>query len=305
MSRKIIGRTVGTTIPKPNLSQTDPKKGDYVHGKDAVGNIAVQGLGFRGIDGNQKILAYWEDEITDEQGKPDGQVLGIYGDAGGGPVVLRGIHDPLFQEDATNKGYVDGIAAEIWAEIRYAPIAISNFRHSAGTVELGTVLESVDLSWSLNKDPAQQSLNGVLLPSVAREVTAPGPFSKTTKFSLSVTDERDAPDTASTTVYFYNAVYYGTHTGTAMPTDEQLRALPKKLQSGRGLDLKGNAGVGQYLIYACPTSYGTPEFWYNGIQGGFYKLGTMLHTNASGHKENYDIWLSGADELGTRTITVK
>ena len=194
---------------------------------------------------------------------------------------------------------------EIWAEIRYVPIAISNFRHSAGTVELGTVLESVGLSWVLNKDPAQQSLNGVLIPSTARAVTAPGPFDKTTKFSLAVTDERGAPDTASTTVYFYNAVYYGTHTGTAMPTDEQLRALPKNLQSGKGLDLKGNAGVGQYLIYACPTSYGTPEFWYNGIQGGFYKLGTMLHTNASGHKENYDIWLSGADELGTRTITVK
>ena len=208
-------------------------------------------------------------------------------------------------EGCATEAYVKAEMEAVWAEIRYVPIAISNFRHSAGTVELGTVLESVGLSWVLNKDPAQQSLNGVLIPSVARAVAAPGPFDKTTKFSLAVTDERGAPDTASTTVYFHNAVYYGTHTGTAMPTDEQLRALPKKLQSGRGLDLKGNAGVGQYLIYACPTSYGTPEFWYNGIQGGFYKLGTMLHTNASGHKENYDIWLSGADELGTRTITVK
>ena len=29
---KIIGATVGTTIPKPNFDQTDPKKGDYIKG---------------------------------------------------------------------------------------------------------------------------------------------------------------------------------------------------------------------------------------------------------------------------------
>lgn len=31
---KIIGITVGTTMPKSNLMQTDPTKGDYVKGKD-------------------------------------------------------------------------------------------------------------------------------------------------------------------------------------------------------------------------------------------------------------------------------
>ena len=30
---KIIGNTVGTNIPKPNLMQDDPSKGDYVKGK--------------------------------------------------------------------------------------------------------------------------------------------------------------------------------------------------------------------------------------------------------------------------------
>lgn len=30
---KIIGNTVGTSLPKPNLMQTDPRKGDYVKGK--------------------------------------------------------------------------------------------------------------------------------------------------------------------------------------------------------------------------------------------------------------------------------
>lgn len=31
---KIIGNTVGTSLPKPDLRQTDPRKGDFVKGKD-------------------------------------------------------------------------------------------------------------------------------------------------------------------------------------------------------------------------------------------------------------------------------
>lgn len=34
MKRKIYGVTVGSTLPKPNMLQNDPKKGDYVHGKE-------------------------------------------------------------------------------------------------------------------------------------------------------------------------------------------------------------------------------------------------------------------------------
>ena len=34
MKRKIIGVTVGSQLPKPNLMQKDPTKGDYVKGKE-------------------------------------------------------------------------------------------------------------------------------------------------------------------------------------------------------------------------------------------------------------------------------
>ena len=33
---KIIGNTVGTPLPKPNLLQDDPSKGDYVKGKSVI-----------------------------------------------------------------------------------------------------------------------------------------------------------------------------------------------------------------------------------------------------------------------------
>ena len=33
MSRKIIGVTVGSSLPKPNFKQDDPTKGDYIRNK--------------------------------------------------------------------------------------------------------------------------------------------------------------------------------------------------------------------------------------------------------------------------------
>ncbi len=46
MSRKIIGITVGSPLPKPNLMQTDPSKGDYVKGKEEF----IQNLGGTAVD---------------------------------------------------------------------------------------------------------------------------------------------------------------------------------------------------------------------------------------------------------------
>lgn len=36
MSRKIIGVTVGTSLPKPNWAQTDPNKGDFIKNKPSI-----------------------------------------------------------------------------------------------------------------------------------------------------------------------------------------------------------------------------------------------------------------------------
>ena len=46
---KIIGNTVGTTLPKPDLMQTDPKKGDYVKGKDEFRAIPTFDLNEIGV----------------------------------------------------------------------------------------------------------------------------------------------------------------------------------------------------------------------------------------------------------------
>ena len=200
--------------------------------------------------------------------------------------------------------YVDAELAKVWEEIHYTPIKISNFRRTPTTVALGTVLDSVTVAWTLNKEPTTQKLNGTILVSSARSVDYPGPFAETTELTLTVTDERAAADTVSAKVYFYNHVYYGVRAGREMPLNAELHGMPSKLQNILGLTINANAGAGEYVLYACPSRLGTPEFWANGFQGGFEKLGSFLHANAEGYVESYDVWLSNAAGLNI-TITVK
>lgn len=45
---RIVGNTVGTTMPRPDLRQNDPRKGDFVKGKPdkiaAIEDLAEAGL---------------------------------------------------------------------------------------------------------------------------------------------------------------------------------------------------------------------------------------------------------------------
>ena len=42
MSRKIIGVTVGTQLPKPNFAQTDPSKGDFIKNKPDFNGLRTE-----------------------------------------------------------------------------------------------------------------------------------------------------------------------------------------------------------------------------------------------------------------------
>ena len=206
-------------------------------------------------------------------------------------------------DGCASEDYVNDAVAELWAEIRYVPIAISNFRHNAGTVELGTVLDFVELSWNLNKDPALQKLDNAMLLSVARSVEQPGPFAKTTSFTLTVTDEREAQDTASTTVYFYPGVYYGAMAVDAQLDSAAILALKRTLRGDRKITFTAECG-GLRPVFACPSRYGTPKFVIGGFEYDWNHAATIAFTNDSGHTESYDVWMHGQDVAGSITVTV-
>ena len=78
---KIFGATVGTTMPRSNLQQTDPKKADYVHGKDTFLNAAV----FKALNDAKESGEFQGDRGKDGNPGSDGKSAYEYAKEGGYP----------------------------------------------------------------------------------------------------------------------------------------------------------------------------------------------------------------------------
>lgn len=203
---------------------------------------------------------------------------------------------------------LDEAVAAIQAELDYKEIDITKFANSAaGTYEMGRVINSLTISWELNKAPASQTLKGESLGVDVRSKTYTNVSTNQT-YSLSVKDERGATDTASSSVTFYNGVYYGVMEDGATINNAAILSLTRKLQGSRGITFTANAGTNKRHAYALPTRYGTPVFKDadTNLGADFYKANSqpIQFTNASGYTESYDVWLSTNKELGSLTVLV-
>lgn len=196
--------------------------------------------------------------------------------------------------------------ADIQADLAYKAIDITKFTNSAaGTHEIGTTITEVNLAWELNKTPASQTLDGASIGADVRSKSYTGQSIKANKsYSLAVTDERGATDSASTSISFLNGVYYGVMGNGATINSAAVLALTRKLQGSKGITFTANPGTTQRIAYAFPTRYGTPVFSVGGFEGGFSKAATFDFTNASGYTESYDVWLSDEMNLGSTSVKV-
>ena len=64
MSKKIIGVTVGSSLPKPNFKQTDPTKGDYIRNKPDFDGLKDRVDTVSGLVGDKAV----SEQITDAIG---------------------------------------------------------------------------------------------------------------------------------------------------------------------------------------------------------------------------------------------
>lgn len=194
----------------------------------------------------------------------------------------------------------------IRADLDYKAIDITKFSNTAaGTHEIGSVITAVVITWELNKTPSSQTLDGASLATDVRRKEYTGLSITSNKtYSLSVTDERGATDSASSSISFLNGVYHGVMEDGAAVNSAAILALTRSLQGSRGITFTDNAGAGQRIAYAIPSRHGTPVFTVGGFEGGFSKASTISFTNASGYAENYDVWLSDNVALGSTTVKV-
>ena len=223
--------------------------------------------------------------------------------------VLRSIKigNDIFkiESDAALESRISALEEDI-ADITYEQIVIESFTNNQSVVEMGSTISSVVLSWTLNKNPKTQNIDGVTIGNTIRSKTLTNlKITSTTQFVLTVTDERNTTKTATTEVSCMNGVYYGTGINQTSYSDSFIIGLEEKsLQTSLKKTFTINAGVNRYIYYCIPTRYGTPTFKVGGFSGGFTKQSTIQFTNPSGYTESYDIWRTDNPGLGLTEIIV-
>lgn len=228
--------------------------------------------------------------------------------ASGGAIVDNTLSVPDVAADAKVTGdKINELSSKI-DDLLYKPIDITSFKHNSKTQEIGSKIESITLSWKINRTPTSLDLSPQ--PDEAPSITDDGSavfsdISSTTKWTLTVTGEKGEKDTADAAVSFYNGVYYGAAAEPAKYDSDFIRSLTRDLRSNKLSSINVTAGDGQYIYYCLPTRYGKCTFTLGGLAGGFELVDTIDFTNASGYdKDKYYIYKSSYAKLGNPTITI-
>lgn len=165
--------------------------------------------------------------------------------------------------------------------------------------EIGSTINNVSIIWSYNPNIIEsQSLDGHELAVDERAKVYPSINSNKT-IKLVAKDKYNTLN-SSITFSFYNGVYYGT-SGSSV----EISRLNKIIRADRFTTFTVNVPEGNFVYFALPTRYGKPSFYVGGFEGGFTKVRTESYTNPSGYSENYDIYRSVQDGLGSTSVTIK
>lgn len=165
--------------------------------------------------------------------------------------------------------------------------------------EIGSTLTEVSILWSYNPNLINsQKIDGEILEKNDRTKIIPSINTDKT-ITLEAKDQYNTL-TKSISFKFYNGVYYGVGT-----QDIQIANLTKSIQPTRQITFTVNSTEGKYIYFAIPTRYGEPAFYVGGFEGGFIKVKTESYRNPSGYEENYNIYRSVRNGLGTTTVYIK
>lgn len=165
--------------------------------------------------------------------------------------------------------YINGdikTVKEALDQLLYISPDITSFT-GGGTYEKGSVINNVNLSWTLNKGITSQSINqgiGDLDISLRKYDISEANLTEDTTYTLTVSDGKNS-DSASTSVLFRQKGYWGVSTETSL-TNEQILALSQEFSTERNQNRAFDCSGGKYFYFVIPTQY------CNGIQ---FKVGGL------------------------------
>lgn len=189
--------------------------------------------------------------------------------------------------------------------ILYVPIEIISLTNNIGTLEIGSIVNSLTLNQQTNKTPSRAFLYSKEIDPLLTTYTVNNiSINENTSIVLKVEDEKGNIVSKATSINFLNGIYYGVGANTEI-SDNFIKGLNKSLASFRTFSFNANPGSGEYIWYCIPSRFGNPTFLVGGFEGGFDLVTTFDFTNSSGYKESYDIYRSTNSGLGSTDVTVK
>lgn len=196
-------------------------------------------------------------------------------------------------------------------DLAYTAIAFASASATNATNEIGSTVTGTAIIWSFNKEPKAQTIKfgseaAEVLDKTIRSKTYSGKtITSNTSIVITATDERNAQASRTLNITFQPRAYWGVAQNKEIYDSADILALSESaLTSTRTRNINVNAGEGEHIIYAIPSSFGTPTFKINGFEGGFVKVGTINFTNASGYSQNYDVYKSVNPNLGSTQVVV-
>lgn len=282
MSRKIIGVTVGTTLPKPDFKQNDHTKGDYIKNKPDFDGLQSRVDDVSGLVGDKSVAEQIETALVD---------------------VRAQLADLLYEPIAISSFAISGLTT-----------TGTGGAFTKSPVELGTTVTSITLSWATSKEPTTLTLENATIDVTKTSHTyADLSLTGSKTYTLKATDDRidkgeGSPASKTATLTFCNRVCYGVAPAPATVDSDFVMSLSTKTLSTSRVNnsVKYNAGEGEYLWYCVPTRLGACTFTdvETGLGAGLALVNTINVTNASGYAENYYVYKSDYAGLGNLTVKV-
>ena len=196
-------------------------------------------------------------------------------------------------------------------DLAYTAIAFMSASATNSSNEIGSTVKDTVVTWSLNKEPESLTIKfgseaAETLDSSARSKSYSGKtITSNTSIVITATDERDAKTARTVSITFQPRAYWGVVPNKESYENADILGLSgNALTSSRARTINVNAGADEYILYAIPSSFGTPTFRINGFEGGFVKVETINFTNASGYSQNYDIYKSVNPNLGNTQVVI-
>lgn len=223
--------------------------------------------------------------------------------------------DDMFVKQEDGKGLSENDFTDEYRQLiddlAYTAIAFASASATNATNEIGSIVTETVIVWSFNKEPKTQTIKfgsevaEVLDKSIRSKTYSGKTIASNTSIVITATDERDTQASRTLNITFQPRAYWGVAQNKEIYDSADILALSESaLTSTRTRNINVNAGEGEHIIYAIPSTFGTPIFKINGFEGGFIKVGTINFTNASGYSQNYDVYKSVNPNLGSTQVVV-